>query len=52
MNLTSVDVTGIEGVKVGDEAVLLGEGVTAEDPARVAGTIAYEILCGVRAGER
>jgi alanine racemase len=50
MNLTMVDVTGIEGVRAGDEAVLLGDGVTADDHARLAGTIAYEILCGVRAG--
>ena len=48
MNLTTVDVTGIRGVVEGDEVVLLGEGVTAEDQARLAGTIAYEILCGVR----
>jgi alanine racemase len=48
MNLTSVDVTGIEGVVVGDDAVLLGEGVSAVDHAHLAGTIAYEILCGVR----
>lgn len=48
MNLTSVDVTGIAGVGLGDEVVLLGEGITAEDHARIAGTIAYEILCGVR----
>ncbi len=52
MNLTTVDVSGIDGVLVGDEAVLLGEGVSAEDHARLAGTIVYEILCGVRAVER
>jgi alanine racemase len=52
MNLTSVDVSGIEAVRVGDDAVLLGDGVTADDHARIAGTIAYEILCGVRAAER
>ena len=52
MNLTTVDVSAIGGVVVGDEAVLLGEGVTAEDHARIAGTISYEILCGVRAVER
>jgi len=46
MDLTVVDVTGIE-VATGDEVVLLGEGVTAEDHARLAGTIPYEILCGV-----
>jgi alanine racemase len=48
MNLTVVDATGVEGVAVGDEVVLLGDGVTAEDHARIAGTIPYEILCGVR----
>ena len=47
MNLTVVDVTGIE-VVVGDEAVLLGEGVSAEDHAAWSGTIAYDILCGAR----
>jgi alanine racemase len=50
MNLTMVDVTGIDGVMVGDEVVLLGDGVTADDHARLAGTISYEILCGVREG--
>jgi alanine racemase len=48
MNLTVVDVTGIKGVAVGDEVVLLGEGVSAQEHARWCGTIAYEILCGVR----
>ena len=48
MNLTVVDVSGIEGVVEGVEAVLLGEGVSAEDHARWAGTIPYEILCGIR----
>ena len=52
MNLTVVDVTGIAGVAVGDEVVLLGDGVNADDHARLAGTIAYEIVCGVRAPSR
>jgi len=47
MNLTTVDVTGID-VQVGSEVVLLGEGASAEDHARWAGTIAYDILCGVK----
>jgi alanine racemase len=51
MNLTTVDVTGL-AVEVGDEVVLLGEGVSAEDHARWCGTIAYEILCGIRAPGR
>jgi len=32
---------------VGEEVVLLGDGLTAEEHARVAGTIAYEIVCGL-----
>jgi alanine racemase len=50
MNLTVVDVTGIEGVRVGDEVVVLGDGVTADHHARLAGTISYEILCEVGKG--
>lgn len=49
MNLTVVDVTEIPGVAIGDEAIVLGEGSTAEDHARLAGTIPYEILCGMKA---
>lgn len=52
MNLTTVDVSEVPDVKVGDEVVVLGEGVTADDHARVARTIPYEILCGVRAEQR
>jgi alanine racemase len=48
MNLTMVDVTAIPGVRIGDEVVLLGDGITADDHARLAHTIPYEILCGVR----
>ncbi len=48
MNLVTVDVTGIAGVRVGDEVVLLGDGVSAQDHARWCGTIPYEILCGVK----
>jgi alanine racemase len=49
MNLTVVDITDLEGVAVGDEVVVLGEGVTADDHARWSGTISYEILCAIRA---
>jgi alanine racemase len=49
MNLTVVDVTEIPGVTLGDEVVVLGDGVTADDHAHLAHTIAYEIVCGVRA---
>jgi alanine racemase len=52
MNLTVVDITAHPGVAVGDEVVLLGDGVTAEDHARWCGTIPYEILCGMRGQRR
>jgi alanine racemase len=50
MNLTMVDVTTIPGVRIGDEVVVLGDNITADDHARLAQTIPYEILCAVRAG--
>lgn len=47
MNITTVDVTDIEGVAAGDEVVLLGrqgdEAISAEQIADWAGTINYEI---------
>jgi alanine racemase len=49
MNLTVVDVTGIPAATSGDEVILLGDGITADDHARLAHTISYEILCGIRA---
>jgi alanine racemase len=52
MNLTVVDVSEIPDVAVGDEVVVLGDGVTADDHARLAHTISYEIVCGVRASSR
>jgi alanine racemase len=51
MNLTMADVSAIEGVQPGDEAVLLGcQGgscVTGDDVARWAGTISYEVFCSI-----
>jgi alanine racemase len=48
MDLTMVDATGIQGVKDGDEVVLLGrqgkEEITAWDLAKKSGTIPYEVL--------
>ena len=53
MDLLMLDVTGIPGVKQGDEAVLIGtqgiETITAEDVAGRAGTISYEIFCRLTA---
>lgn len=51
MDQMMADITDIEGVSVGDEAVLIGrdgnEQITAEDLAAWAGTISYEILLSV-----
>jgi alanine racemase len=51
MDLTSIDVTGIPGVSVGDEVILIGgsgdKKVTAWDHANLAGTIPYEVLCAI-----
>jgi alanine racemase len=51
MDLTTLDVTDIPGVGLGDEVVLLGETegdrLGAEDLARATGTIAYEVLTNV-----
>ncbi|HYN86498.1 MAG TPA: alanine racemase [Pyrinomonadaceae bacterium] len=51
MDLTLLDVTDVPGVRVGDVVTLLGEdgalAVPAEDLARTAATISYEITCGV-----
>jgi alanine racemase len=49
MNMCIVDITGIDGVEPGDEAVLLGaqghDAITADEIADWAGTISYEVLC-------
>jgi alanine racemase len=51
MDQVVVDVTGVPGVDVGDEVVLLGSQgrrrITAVQMAEWAGTISYEILCGI-----
>ncbi len=53
MDLTLLDVTDVEGVRVGDRVTLLGADakllLPAEDLARTAGTLSYEITCGISA---
>jgi len=50
MDLTIVDVTGLDGVAIGDEVVIFGDGgPPAEDVAELAGTVSYELACGVSA---
>ena len=51
MDLTLADVTGLPGVSVGDEVVLLGAtdglSVDAREHAALSETVPYEILCGI-----
>ena len=51
MNLTICDITGLSGVKSGEEVVFLGtqgrEDIIGDDIAGWAGTLSYEILCSV-----
>lgn len=42
-----IDVTDIEGVKSGDEVILFGEEITADEIAKKCQTIGYEITCGI-----
>lgn len=52
MDWIMLDVTGIEGVSMGDDVILLGctgndNCIRAEELAELAGTIPYEIFCGI-----
>jgi alanine racemase len=51
MDLTMIDVTGIPSAAIGDEVLLIGRtphcSIGADDQARLANTITYEILCGL-----
>ena len=55
MDLTTIDVTGIPGVDVGDEVVLIGESpsgkrkISVWDHASHSQTIPYEVLCSIGA---
>jgi alanine racemase len=53
MDLTLLDVTDVPGVALHDCVTLLGEenglAVTAEEIAQTAGTLSYEITCGISA---
>ncbi|MFA5500058.1 MAG: alanine racemase [Candidatus Omnitrophota bacterium] len=51
MDQTMIDVGHIKGVKIGDEVVLIGKQgrheIRVEKLARLAGTIAYDFICGI-----
>jgi alanine racemase len=51
MDLTLIDVTSVPGVELNDEVILMGHdaglSITAEDLATTAGTLSYEVTCGI-----
>ncbi len=54
MDLTLIDVTNVPDVRLDDQVTLLGQNkqnaglkITAEDLARISGTLSYEVTCGV-----
>jgi alanine racemase len=51
MDLTLIDVTNVAGVQLDDDVLLMGHelglSVTAEDLAKTAGTLSYEVTCGI-----
>ena len=51
MDQFMVDVTDIPGVEMGDEVTLIGrdgsESISADELAKLCGTISYEIVCGL-----
>ena len=53
MDMCMVDVTDVPDVATGDEVVLIGcqgeEEISADEVADLAGTISYEVLCGITA---
>jgi alanine racemase len=49
MDLVTIDVTDIPNAAPGDEVVLLGDGITAEELGARSRTISYEVFCRVSA---
>ncbi len=47
MDQFMIDVTDIKDVKSGDEVILFGEEITADEIAEKCSTIGYEIICGI-----
>jgi alanine racemase len=51
MDLTIVDVTDVPGVRLDDRAIIIGQdgelSIHAEEMAKLADTISYEITCGI-----
>jgi alanine racemase len=49
MDMLCVDITDIEEAYIGTPVTLWGEGLSADEVAAAAGTVSYELLCGLAA---
>jgi alanine racemase len=47
MDMLTIDLEGLADTEVGNEVVLWGESLSADEVARFAGTISYELFCQV-----
>jgi alanine racemase len=47
MDLITLDLRGLDGVRIGDEVVLWGQGLPVEEVAEWENSIPYELVCGV-----
>lgn len=47
MDQIMIDVTDIDGIKMGDEVILIGKDLPADSIAELCDTINYEIVCGI-----
>ena len=47
MDMCMIDISGVENVQPGDEVILFGEGLPADEVAEELGTINYEVVCAV-----
>jgi alanine racemase len=47
MDMLVVDLSELPDAKIGSRVVLWGEGMPVDEVARAAGTISYELLCGL-----
>ena len=47
MDMITVDLRTLPEAQIGDPVVLWGDGLPVEEIAEMAGTISYELLCGI-----
>ncbi len=47
MDQLMIDASGLDSIKSGDEVILFGKDLSVDEVARKAGTVNYEIVCGI-----